>query len=141
MPAMCHVPRAVRSGALTVLLAFTAVFAAVLGPAGASGSSGPARSPVWGVVGEVAPAGSGSGPGAEGHPPDAADSEVRGAGESARGSRRGHVRSGNRGRAAGAVASYRRTANRQHPALGRTVEGSREVSRARGGRRWVVLRC
>ncbi|OEJ25925.1 hypothetical protein AS594_16890 [Streptomyces agglomeratus] len=145
MPAMRHVPRAVRcgapSGALTVLLVLTAVFAAVLGPAGAPGSSGPARSPVWGVVGEVAPAGSGSGPGAEGQPSDAADSEVRGAGESARGSRRAHVRSGSRGRAAGAVASYRRTAAVRHPALDGPVEGPRQAPEALGGRRWVVLRC
>lgn len=129
------VPRAVRQGALTALLVLTAVFAMVLGVGGGLGAvSAPEGHP-------VSAAESGNGAGAEGQPSDAADSEVRPAGESARRSARGRSR---KGRAAGPVVPYRstRTPNPSpnpspperpvpHPA---TALGSSTV-------RCVVLRC
>ncbi|MBT2524245.1 hypothetical protein J7E91_02045 [Streptomyces sp. ISL-99] len=151
MSAMCHVPRAARGGAvrgravtvlLMLVLVLTAVVAAVLG----EGGFGQARLPVS-LAAETLPSGTGSGSssgsGAEGQPSDAADSEVRGAGHSARGARRGRVRNGGRGRAAGAVASYRRTGTRRRhlcPARPPGVPVDAPPSRL-AVRRCVVLRC
>lgn len=125
------VPRAVRQGALMTLLVLTAVFAMVLGVGGGFGAvSAPEGRP-------VSAAESGNGAGAEGQPSDAADSEVRPASESARGSARGRSR---KGHAAGPVIPYRSTRTPDpspperpvpHPA---TALGSSTV-------RCVVLRC
>ncbi|MGW7050682.1 hypothetical protein [Streptomyces sp. NPDC054887] len=134
MPAMCHVPRAVRSsGLLTVLLVLAAVLAVM------AGEGGQARPPAVVLTGEAAPAGSGTSPGSggEGQPSDAGDSEVRGAGESARAARRGRARSRGRGLAAGPVASYRR-GRRPDTRRACRVAG---VPAASGERRRVVLRC
>ncbi|GGW96765.1 hypothetical protein [Streptomyces chryseus] len=151
MPAMCLVPRAVRSGALTVLLVLTAVLAVVLGE---GGSVGQVRPPVMWAAGEAAAlgggagsfpspgSGAGSGAGGEGQPSDAGDSEVRGAGDGARGARRERVRSGSRGRAVGVVTAYRRTRNGgRRPGAGRAVPGADVAPAAGGERRRVVLRC
>ncbi|MGW7197813.1 hypothetical protein [Streptomyces chryseus] len=149
MPAMCLVPRAVRSGALTVLLVLTAVLTVVLGE---GGSVGQVRPPVMWAAGEAAALGggagsfplpgSGAGAGGEGQPSDAGDSEVRGAGDGARGARRERVRSGSRGRAVGVVTAYRRTGNEERrPGAGRAVTGAGRALAAGGERRRVVLRC
>ncbi|MET9515218.1 hypothetical protein [Streptomyces sp. NPDC002994] len=138
MPAMCHVQRATRSGALTAPLMFAAVFAVVFAVVlgeGGSGGSVPARAQVA-LVAESALGGG------ECQPSDAVDSEVRGAGESARGARRARVRSRNRGRAVGAEASYRRTGDRRRflrPVGRRNVPV--DVPAACAVQRWVVLRC
>ncbi|MGX1882246.1 hypothetical protein [Streptomyces sp. NPDC055287] len=132
MPALCHVPRAVRSGTLMALLVLVAAFAVLLGEGGPSGQ---ARPPVWGAVGEAAPSGMGGG-GASGGEADSVDSEVRGGGEGARSARRGRLLRGGRGRAPEAVAAYRRAGRGQRrvwPGLAPGAPG--EV------RRSVILRC
>ncbi|MBT2394818.1 hypothetical protein [Streptomyces sp. ISL-100] len=135
MPVMCHVQRAPRSGALTALLMLAAVFAVVFAVVLGEGGSVPARPPVA-LVAESALGGG------ESQPSDAVDSEVRGAGESARVARRARVRSGSRGRAVGAEASYRRTGTgRRCPRpVGRRYVPV-DVPTACAVQRWVVLRC
>lgn len=136
MAALRPVPHAVRRGALTALLVLTAVFAVVVG----EGGPVPARLPV--SLAAEAAMGGGGGFGGEGQPSDAVDSEVRGAGESARDARRARARSDGRGRAAGAVASYRRTPNgTRHPQQARPCGVPVDAPLARSVRRWVVLRC
>ncbi|MBT2492654.1 hypothetical protein J7E96_29925 [Streptomyces sp. ISL-96] len=131
MHAMCHVQRSMRSGAPTALLILAVVLGVVLG----EGGSVPARPPVA-LVAESALGGG------ECQPSDAVDSEVRGSAESARGARRARVRSGSRGRAVGAEASYRRTrtGRRSVRPVGRR-DVPVDVPATCAVRRWVVLRC